>query len=160
MLTSDSETSTLRPVFWRRYRLIRVDELERERAAAARLDAERLSAQERERDLLVNLADMQGKLQAALTHADFVTTRVNVLENEVAQFRQLANPNVKQIVPSIGKQPINAAAFEGVGADMFADVGDEEAARLEEKGLLNDPSKLAPVATTRAESLAPTFKES
>ena len=129
-------------------------------AALRKCDDERLSALGRERELLDDRADMQGKLQAALTHADFVTTRVNVLENEVAQYRQLANPNVKQLVPSIGKQSVVGAAFEGASGDMFEDVGDTEAERLRKLGALNDPAELAPVATASAASLAPSFRES
>ena len=117
------------------------------------------SAHARERDLLEALADMQGKLQSALAHADFVTTRVNVLEHEVAQFRQIARPDVKQIVPAIGKGPVGAEAYQGAGADLFEDVGDAEAARLKTLGILHDPGAdvLVPVG---AAQLTPAFSES
>lgn len=139
------------------WRLIRSQDLERERGKADAAERAAADAAERERDLLRDLADLQGKLQAALTHADFVTTRVNVLEHEVAQFRQLAQPQVNQMVPAIGKRPVVAAAYDGAGADLFEDVGDQEAERLRRAGLLHD-APADPIAAVSTGALAPDFQ--
>jgi hypothetical protein len=162
------------------YRLIRQSDLTRERDAAAatlqraenwaleldhKLDVAHASALEtvrsafeRERELLEELADMQGKLQAALTHADFVTTRVNVLEHEVAQYRQLARPEVRTLVAAIGKTPVGAELFQGAGADLFEDVGDVEAERLRKLNLLHDPASPLPDVASVG-SASPDFVE-
>ncbi len=112
-------------------------------------------ASTRETELLERLADMQGKLQAALTHSDLVTVRVNVLEHENAQFRQLAKPDVKVIVPAVGKSPIGAAMFDGANADLFADVGDTEAERLRSIGMLHDQVPAEGLVPVGAAAIAP-----
>jgi hypothetical protein len=118
-------------------------------------DSAVFKAHAREVALLEQMADLQGKLQAALTHSDLVTVRVNVLEHENAQFRQLAKPDVKVIVPAVGKSPIGAAMFDGANADLFADVGDNEAERLRAIGMLHDQVPAEGLVPVGAAAIAP-----
>lgn len=116
--------------------------------AQARLDV--VSALENERRLSRELIDATGNERAAQTRADMVTLRVNVLENEIGQWKQRAGQPA--VVPQIGKSPVGSELFQGAGADLFEDVGDTEAERLRRLDLIAADESIVPPA---AANLAP-----
>jgi len=108
------------------YRLIRSDEY-------AELRGHRTTVM----DLLKQLGDLREKLGVKTAMVDLLTMRVNVLEANEAQMKhQVAGAPVAFAQLGKGSPVVNARL--GAGVDLFEDVGDEEAQRLKDLGMLHE----------------------
>jgi hypothetical protein len=87
------------------------------------------------------LTELNGQFHSKATMADFLTTRVNILELESAQRRQ-QQTGLPTVAPQIGRPTAVESAALSAGVDIFEDVGDQEAERLGKAGLLHDAPPL------------------
>jgi hypothetical protein len=101
------------------------------------------------------LSAAKAEARSKSTMADLLTTRINVLEQEVALLRNRVT-GLPQVVPQIGKGTPIQSAIDGAGADIFEDVGDSRAADLQARGLLHEAEPLVPFpsAAVLTESLS------
>ncbi len=156
------------------YRLVRSDELAAFQTKLSRAEArvewmlehfipiavatlardERNVTLERERALLRELIDKNGELAAAKARADFMTMRANLLDTELTILKQRAG--LPAVSAQVGKTGVGTELFQGAGADLFEDVGDAEAERLAQTGIIATPDTIAAPA---AADLAPAFTE-
>lgn len=118
-------------------RLLREDEYQRLLAMIATCQEE-IAALISVGDVLrERLIEAAGDLGAARTMRDMLITRVNVLETEVATLRQ-KQTGIPQIAPQIERGAALDASAAGAGLDLFADVGDERALELRDRGLIHE----------------------
>lgn len=122
------------------YRLLRERDFDR-------LQEELVERRTRELSLQADLLQSTRECAAAQAHRDSLVTRVNVLEQEYAQVRHKLT-GLPTVAPQIERgQPLRASEI-GANVDLFEDVGDDEARRLSEAGLLHET--LAPLDFPRA----------
>lgn len=91
----------------------------------------------RERDLLLERAQLKADAAGAMARADHLTIRNNILEHEVAAFRERAT-GMPQMVATIQPAPAQAPSVEDATLSTLEDVGDERAHELRSRGLLHD----------------------
>lgn len=108
------------------YRLVRTDEFDELR-----------SHRQRVLTLLEQIGELKGQLGTRTAMVDLLTMRVNVLEQNAA-LREHAATGQPVAVAQIGKGSPTVNARLGAGTDLFEDVGDDEADRLKQLGMLHD----------------------
>ena len=103
--------------------------------------------------ILRELGEAKSHAAARGAMYDLIAVRVNILEHDNATLRSKVT-GLPTIAPSIGKgSPIDSTSL-GAGVDLFADVGDEQADRLRNEGILHDDLSTLPPMPSAAD-LAP-----
>jgi hypothetical protein len=94
------------------------------------------------------MIESEGKKVAAQTMRDMLVTRLNVLEEECATYRNKLT-GLPQIAPKIERgSPIPGNL--GAQVDLFEDVGDDKARELRDSGLLHESSGDSPFMSARS----------